>query len=167
VNAGSGAARVLVGAGVPPCVVVRAGVALAGVVDVEGVPAVPVVCDTDGALAAETVLVEEPHPPVSAATDTPITSTIAERGPRLIASNIFAARAWPPRVASSLACLAATDLDGKITPREGRPKVAHLGRLISDQRGMALNLAAALGVEDLSVGCSWVQAELRPATGSR
>jgi len=27
--------------------------------------------------------------------------------------------------------------------------------------GMALNVAAALGVDDLSVGCDWVQAELR------
>jgi len=29
------------------------------------------------------------------------------------------------------------------------------------RHGMALNVAAALGVEDLSVGCAWVQAELR------
>jgi AcrR family transcriptional regulator len=29
------------------------------------------------------------------------------------------------------------------------------------RHGMALNVAAALGVEDLSSGCSWVQAELR------
>ena len=28
------------------------------------------------------------------------------------------------------------------------------------RHGMALNVAAALGVEDLSVGCAWVQAEL-------
>ena len=34
------------------------------------------------------------------------------------------------------------------------------------RRGMALNVAAAVGVEDLSVGCSWVQAELRSVTGS-
>jgi AcrR family transcriptional regulator len=31
------------------------------------------------------------------------------------------------------------------------------------RKGMALNVAAALGVEDLSVNCSWVQAELEPA----
>jgi AcrR family transcriptional regulator len=29
------------------------------------------------------------------------------------------------------------------------------------RHGMALNVAAALGVEDLSAGCEWVQAELR------
>ncbi len=29
------------------------------------------------------------------------------------------------------------------------------------RHGMALNVAAALGVEDLSTGCDWVQAELR------
>ena len=29
------------------------------------------------------------------------------------------------------------------------------------RHGMALNVAAALGVEDLSSGCDWVQAELR------
>jgi AcrR family transcriptional regulator len=29
------------------------------------------------------------------------------------------------------------------------------------RHGMALNVTAALGVEDLSVGCAWVQAELR------
>ena len=29
------------------------------------------------------------------------------------------------------------------------------------RHGMALNVAAALGVEDLSTGCAWVQAELR------
>jgi AcrR family transcriptional regulator len=29
------------------------------------------------------------------------------------------------------------------------------------RHGMALNVAAALGVEDLSIGCDWVQAELR------
>jgi hypothetical protein len=34
------------------------------------------------------------------------------------------------------------------------------------RRGMALN-AAALGVEDPSIACSWVQAELRSATASR
>jgi hypothetical protein len=28
------------------------------------------------------------------------------------------------------------------------------------RHGMALNVSAALGVEDLSVGCDWVQAEL-------
>jgi AcrR family transcriptional regulator len=31
------------------------------------------------------------------------------------------------------------------------------------RRGMALNVAAALGVEELSVGCEWVDAELRSA----
>jgi AcrR family transcriptional regulator len=31
------------------------------------------------------------------------------------------------------------------------------------RHGMALNVAAALGVEDLSIGCSWVQAELQRA----
>jgi AcrR family transcriptional regulator len=31
------------------------------------------------------------------------------------------------------------------------------------RHGMALNVAAALGVEDLSVGCPWVAAELRDA----
>jgi AcrR family transcriptional regulator len=31
------------------------------------------------------------------------------------------------------------------------------------RKGMALNVAAALGVEDLSVNCSWVRAELEPA----
>ena len=31
------------------------------------------------------------------------------------------------------------------------------------RHGMALNVAAALGVEDLSVGCAWVAAELRGA----
>jgi AcrR family transcriptional regulator len=31
------------------------------------------------------------------------------------------------------------------------------------RHGMALNVAAALGVEDLSVGCSWLTAELRGA----
>jgi AcrR family transcriptional regulator len=30
------------------------------------------------------------------------------------------------------------------------------------RHGMALNVAAALGVEELSVGCPWVQAELEP-----
>jgi hypothetical protein len=29
------------------------------------------------------------------------------------------------------------------------------------RHGMALNVAAALGVEDLSSNCSWVKAELR------
>jgi hypothetical protein len=29
------------------------------------------------------------------------------------------------------------------------------------RHGMTLNVAAALGVEDLSSGCAWVQAELR------
>jgi hypothetical protein len=29
------------------------------------------------------------------------------------------------------------------------------------RHGMALNVAAALGVEDLSAGCAWVQDELR------
>ena len=29
------------------------------------------------------------------------------------------------------------------------------------RHGMALNVSAALGVEDLSIGCDWVQAELR------
>ncbi len=29
------------------------------------------------------------------------------------------------------------------------------------RHGMALNVAAALGVEDLSVGCTWVADELR------
>ncbi len=29
------------------------------------------------------------------------------------------------------------------------------------RHGMALNVAAALGVEELSADCSWVQAELR------
>jgi hypothetical protein len=28
------------------------------------------------------------------------------------------------------------------------------------RHGMALNVSAALGVEDLSIGCDWVQAEL-------
>jgi hypothetical protein len=28
------------------------------------------------------------------------------------------------------------------------------------RHGMALNVTAALGVEDLSIGCDWVQAEL-------
>jgi AcrR family transcriptional regulator len=32
------------------------------------------------------------------------------------------------------------------------------------RHGMALNVAAALGVEDLSVGCTWVAEELRRAT---
>jgi AcrR family transcriptional regulator len=31
------------------------------------------------------------------------------------------------------------------------------------RKGMALNVAAALGVEDLSVNCSWVRAEREPA----
>jgi AcrR family transcriptional regulator len=31
------------------------------------------------------------------------------------------------------------------------------------RRGMALNVAAALGVEDLSVNCGWIQAELESA----
>jgi AcrR family transcriptional regulator len=36
------------------------------------------------------------------------------------------------------------------------------------RKGMALNVAAALGVEDLSVNCSWVRAELEnPAGDSR
>lgn len=30
------------------------------------------------------------------------------------------------------------------------------------RHGMALNVAAAMGVEDLSAGCAWVQAELHP-----
>jgi AcrR family transcriptional regulator len=34
------------------------------------------------------------------------------------------------------------------------------------RKGMALNVAAALGVEDLSVNCSWVQAALSPASGT-
>jgi len=33
------------------------------------------------------------------------------------------------------------------------------------RHGMALNVAAALGVEDLSAGCAWVAAELRRTTG--
>jgi AcrR family transcriptional regulator len=33
------------------------------------------------------------------------------------------------------------------------------------RHGMALNVAAALGVEDLSVGCAWVAEELRRASG--
>lgn len=32
------------------------------------------------------------------------------------------------------------------------------------RHGMALNVAAALGVEDLSAGCEWVRAELRAGT---
>jgi hypothetical protein len=35
------------------------------------------------------------------------------------------------------------------------------------RHGMTLNVAAALGVEDLSVGCSWVQAELTSAAADR
>ena len=31
------------------------------------------------------------------------------------------------------------------------------------RRGMALNVAAAMGVEDIAAGCDWVQAELRSA----
>jgi AcrR family transcriptional regulator len=34
------------------------------------------------------------------------------------------------------------------------------------RHGMALNVAAALGVEDLSIGCQWVTEELRGATAS-
>jgi len=34
------------------------------------------------------------------------------------------------------------------------------------RHGMALNVAAAMGVEDLSVGCAWVRAELDPAAAS-
>ncbi len=34
------------------------------------------------------------------------------------------------------------------------------------RHGMALNVAAALGVEDLSVSCDWVRAELREPGGS-
>jgi hypothetical protein len=33
------------------------------------------------------------------------------------------------------------------------------------RHGMALNVAAALGVEDLSAGCEWVMAELREHAG--
>lgn len=35
------------------------------------------------------------------------------------------------------------------------------------RHGMSLNVAAALGVEDLSVGCDWVQSELEQAPGPR
>ena len=35
------------------------------------------------------------------------------------------------------------------------------------RHGMALNVAAALGVEELSVQCPWVQAELRGAAATR
>jgi AcrR family transcriptional regulator len=34
------------------------------------------------------------------------------------------------------------------------------------RHGMTLNVAAALGVEDLSIGCAWVQAELKESTAS-
>ncbi|HEX3874476.1 MAG TPA: TetR/AcrR family transcriptional regulator [Solirubrobacteraceae bacterium] len=52
-------------------------------------------------------------------------------------------------------------------------RVQELSRATPDRideffrKGMALNVAAALGVEDLSVNCSWVRAELDvPASGA-
>jgi AcrR family transcriptional regulator len=54
--------------------------------------------------------------------------------------------------------------------RHGYAQLVELARRLSDaeperlddffRHGMALNVAAALGVEDLSVGCSWVREEL-------
>jgi AcrR family transcriptional regulator len=55
--------------------------------------------------------------------------------------------------------------------RHSYAELVELARSLSDaepeqlddffRHGMALNVAAALGVEDLSSGCAWVQAELR------
>jgi hypothetical protein len=100
VNAGSVAARVVVGPEVPPLVVVCAGVVLVGVVAVVPVRAravAPVVCAGAGVLATVTVFVAEPHPPSSAPADTPRTSVIVDSRLRLIASMVFVARIAPPR----------------------------------------------------------------------
>ncbi len=84
-NAGSGALRVVDGAGVPPEVEAGAGV-VAGVVCVAvGVLAVCVpagalaLCATDGAPATDTVLVCAPQPPASAPRESPSTSTAVRR----------------------------------------------------------------------------------------
>jgi len=91
VNAGSGAVRVVVGPGVPPFVVVCAGVVVVEVVLVVGRVVVPVLSDGAGALDTDTVLVPPPHPPSS----NPTTSVVGSR-PCLIASMVFVARLRPP-----------------------------------------------------------------------
>src|SRR5262249_37635518 len=91
--------------GVPPFVVVCAGVELAGPELVGGwdwvlAAAVPVVWG--GAPATETVLVEEPQPPISAPASVPRTSTVAPGTPPLIASMVFVLDARVPGPGASL-----------------------------------------------------------------
>jgi hypothetical protein len=88
VNAGSGAARVLVCAEEPPFVLVGDCV-VAGVVadrlDVFGCVVVPGVWAGAGALSTVTVFVEEPHPPRSPAPSSPVANIRLAIAPRLIA----------------------------------------------------------------------------------
>ncbi len=82
-NAGSGAVRVVLGAAVPPPVVVL-GVLEAAVVPVFVVGCVlpPVVCTSAGGVVADTVFVPEPQPVSSAVLDEP-----ARRAPRLCSAS--------------------------------------------------------------------------------
>jgi AcrR family transcriptional regulator len=64
----------------------------------------------------------------------------------------------------------------RVCVRRHYAELVELARELSDaederiddffRHGMALNVAAALGVEDLSAGCDWVRAELRGAEAS-
>jgi AcrR family transcriptional regulator len=64
----------------------------------------------------------------------------------------------------------------RVCVRRRYAELVELARELSDadderiddffRHGMALNVAAALGVEDLSAGCDWVRAELRGAEAS-
>jgi uncharacterized integral membrane protein len=105
VNAGSGAVRVAVGAGVPADVLVRAGV-VAGFV-VVGIVEVLAVWATAGAPAAETVFVCEPQPASKAAVlsraaadSGGAVARIAWRRDRFIAAMVFVVRAAHPRAGS-------------------------------------------------------------------
>jgi uncharacterized integral membrane protein len=109
VNSGSGAVRALVGAWVPPAVlvgalVVVAGVVAAAVVVVLDVLLVGALCVAAGALAAVTVFVCEPPQPPSATTPhAPSASSVnAPLSLGLITAMVFGARpAVPPPYSDS------------------------------------------------------------------
>jgi hypothetical protein len=104
VKAGSGAVWVVLGAEVPPfvvvCLPVVVVVVVVGVLEVVFTGSVVVGVEGSGAgePAAETVFVDEPHPPSSR----PVGAARLKRArvvsrERLIAPMVFAARATPPR----------------------------------------------------------------------
>jgi hypothetical protein len=88
VNAGSGAARVLVGADVPPFVLVCDCVVVGVVADVlvvGGCVVVPTVWEADGVLTTVTVFVEEPQPPRSPTPNSPTANIVVALASRLMA----------------------------------------------------------------------------------